>query len=149
MRTVGIPYPGKVAQLGDSVQVTIPLQNGVVPGDPIGRDIDPDGRPAVLIGGLQNLINALLRRLRCPRGYLPHHPEYGSRLHRFIGAEQTLASVLELRDEAERTILDEPRALSVSSLSVDVNDSVVDVHASVETPLGTVELAGSIQRVGG
>lgn len=149
MRIVNYPNPGNVAQLGDSVQITVPLPNGVIPGDPIGRDIDPAGRPGVLLGGIQNLQNALLRRLQCPRGYLPHHPQYGSRLHRFIGTAQDLASVLEMRDEAARTILDEPRALSVPRLSVTSDGEAVDVDATVETPLGTIELAVAIQRVGG
>jgi phage baseplate assembly protein W len=143
-RVVGVPNPGTVLQPGDRASQPVQNLRGRLAGDPIGRDLDPDGRPGVLIPGIQNLKNALERRLRTPRGYLPHHPQYGSGLHRYIGSMLALAEVLGARDEAARTLLDDPRVLGIVRLAVDVEGDAILINGAVETPLGEVEISTSV-----
>lgn len=149
MRPTLIPNPGFVATSGDAVALPQATKPGRIPGDPIGLDLDPAGRPAVLLGGVGNLQEALLRRLRCPRGYLPHHPDYGSRLPRYLGRPLTVSTVLSIRDEAARTLRADPRVLAIRRLSVNVDADYIQVDAVVETPLGEVEIGGPIGRVEG
>ncbi len=143
-RIVGVPNPGRVLQPGDAASLPVPNPGGRLPGDPIGRDLDPDGRPGVLIGGIANLRNAFLRRLLTPRGYLPHHPEYGCGLHRFIGGQLGLGDVLAARDEAARTLLDDPRATSILRLALDVQGDAIQIDGAVLTPLGEVEISTAV-----
>jgi phage baseplate assembly protein W len=114
--------------------------------DPIGTDLDPAGRVGVLVGGAANLAGALLRRLNCPRGYLPHRPGYGSLLHRFIGQPFDVATALAVRGEVERTLLEDDRLLRVVSMSVSAEESLDAfwVVVQVESVLGVVDVAGSV-----
>ncbi len=143
-RFVDVPNPGMVLLPGDRVTIPVPQPGGRLPGDPIGRDVDPGGAPGALIGGIMNLKNALERRLRTPRGYLPTHPEYGSGLHAYVGRAMGLADVLGCRDEAARTLLDDPRVLEILKLAVDVDVDAIIVQGVVFTPLGEVEISTGV-----
>ena len=112
----------------------------------IGTDLDPTGRLGALVGGVENLVEALLRRLRCPRGYLPHQPEYGSLLHTFLGQPYDVATAIAVRAEVERTLLEDDRVHRVASLQVAASDSLdaFQVRAEVECAYGAVEVAGLI-----
>lgn len=115
----------------------------------IGDDLDPDGRLGVLVGGAENLSNALMRRLRCPVGYLPHQPDYGSLLHRFLGRPFNAATAYDVRAEVIRTCMADPRVVEVASLSVGANDSLDAFYVSAEVvcEIGVVQIAGPIRAV--
>jgi len=141
-----LPFPGTVLHVGDALPVS-PAVPGVAPPDLIGTDLDPAGVPGVLVGGVRNLQNALLRRIQCPLGYLPHHPDYGSRIFTYLGGPLDLASVLALRDEVGLTLQADPRVTAVNSLSVNVTDDVVAISANLSTVLGPLDLAGAVSKM--
>ncbi len=147
--TTSIPTPGTLLQMGDPFVVGGASSPGVGPTDQVGRDLDPSGAVHTLIAGVQNLQNALLRRLQCPLGYLPQHPDYGSRLMSYLGGTLDLPTVLALRDEVGRTLLADPRVLGIQTLTVDVDVDVVVVAATLNTVLGSVDFSGSVAQVGG
>lgn len=147
LNITSIPAPGSVLQVGDRLLVGGPAI-GVGPADLVGRDLDPSGAPRVLVGGARNLQLALLRRLQCPLGYLPHHPDYGSRIFTFLGGPIDLSTVLALRDEVGRTLLADPRVLGIQTLSVDLDSDVVSIDAVLSTVLGVMDLSGRVAQVG-
>ena len=137
--------PGAVATLGTAVQGPSLAPGGIIVPDPIGTDIDPNGAVdanghLALVGGLQNLENALARRLMTPRGYLPQHPDYGSLLSTFKGAAFDVPTLLAIRADVSRTLKQDPRVINVTSVSL--TDSAqagsVSVTANVQTVLGSL-----------
>lgn len=138
--------PGRVLTVGDEVSVSAAVP-GVGPADLVGSDLAPSGSPGSLVGGVQNLQLALLRRVGCPRGYLPHHQDYGSLIYTYLGGTLDLASVLALRDEVGRTLLSDSRVQAIRTLSVDVDGDSVSISAVLDTVLGAVDLSGQVGRV--
>ena len=137
------PFPGTVLSAGDSFEVL----EGVEPlGDPVGLDIHPV-LPGVLVGGLENMRESLLRRLRTPVGYLPHRPEYGSAIPGMVGQPLDLDLIVSIRDEAARVLLADPRVVRVSDLKVDLMDDAIFVDASVETEAGFLSVSGLVSGV--
>ena len=145
---LGYPYaPSGPLVLPDGA-IQTPGASEASAGIKIGSDLDPSGRIGVLVSGVENLTEALLRRLRCPLGYLPHEPEYGSMLYSYLGAPYDLPTALSVRAEVERTLLADDRVTRVASLSVLGNDSLdaFFVNAQVECIYGTADVSGSITR---
>lgn len=133
----------KVLGQGDTLK--LPNTSGeVVPDDPVGTDLTDEGTLRTLVGGVANLRAALMRRLRTPRGYMPHHPEYGSSLPMFVGAPMTPALVLSLRGEVDRVLREDPRVVSVQSIGVSVDTDAIFIDAAATTALGPVSLSGSV-----
>lgn len=131
---------------GDSVK--LPGADGAAVGmDPLGRDLDPDGAPGTLIGGIENLRRALLRRLQTPVGYLPHHADYGSALPSYIGQPLTPSLVGSVRAEVARTLMADPRVQAVPEIRVQVDLDAVFVDASATTVFGDVQVSGIVRRL--
>jgi phage baseplate assembly protein W len=137
--------PGKVAGRGDLL--TVQQSSAVAIQDPIGRDLPEGGRPGALIGGLDNLVAALSRRLRTPKGFLPHHPEYGSLLQNMAGETLDVSLLLSIRAEASRVLLGDPRVLSVSSVTVETDGmESISVRASITTCAGPGVVAVTVPK---
>lgn len=81
-------------------------------------------RDFAIVGGRDNLAQAVIMRLLTPRGELGPlgHPEYGSRLHELIGRENTPT----VRNLAKLFILEslerEPRIAKITALTVEPHD---------------------------
>jgi phage baseplate assembly protein W len=140
--------PGTVAQLGTMVQGPSLAPGGILVPDPIGTDLDPNGTVdanghLALVGGLVNLEAALTRRLMTPRGYLPQHPDYGSLLSTFMGGDFDVATLLAIRADVSRTLKQDPRVVSVQSVSLNASGAAgsVVVSASIQTVLGSLTLS--------
>lgn len=149
LNDLSFPYTGE-GQETLALPVDVPSTSEAINADPVGRDEDPAGAMGVLIGGAENMTNAILRRLRCPRGYLPHRPGYGSVLYRYIGQPFDIATALSVRGEADRTILEDPRTDTITSLSVSAADSLdaFTVAAQAECAFGMVQISGPISTSG-
>ncbi|WAB24965.1 lytic transglycosylase activity protein [Lysinibacillus phage vB_LfM_LysYB1] len=65
------------------------------------------------VQGLNNLRQSILIRLSTPRGSLLHHPEFGTDLHKYLGAKGTPGGVQKILVELKRTILTDPRVAEV------------------------------------
>jgi phage baseplate assembly protein W len=124
-----LPIQDDAGQEGPNLSVT-----------PFGVDLSEDGPARELLRGLDNLQAALQRRLRTPLGYLPHHPEYGSRLRSFIGQPLNLALVLDVRAEVQRVLSLDARVSVVQNVAVDVQEDALVVTALCETELGELAL---------
>lgn len=122
-------------------------QGAVAPQDPIGTDMDDAGTLHVLVRGADNLRAALLRRLRTPKGYLPHHPEYGSALVAYLGQPLTPGLVMAIRAEVVRTLQADPRVISVQSPQVQVDTDAIRVDTTCTTVLGPVPVNALVQPV--
>jgi phage baseplate assembly protein W len=135
----GLPVLGK----GDAIK--LPSTDGeIIPTDPIGTDMAETGTPHVLVGGIENLRGALLRRLRTPKGYLPHHPSYGSGVPNYLGRPMTPSLILSLRAEVQRTFLEDPRIISVDTVSVKVGLDDIYVDVSATTAIGPISIGGAV-----
>ncbi len=137
---------GKVVGVGDTLAIPMPWTTAPPPLDPIGVDLQENGMLGELVRGQADLAGAYLRRLRTPRGYLPHRPTYGSRLHTFIGKPATVGTVLDIRREIGITLLQDPRTLEVVSVAADLQTDAVVTRSTVKTPLGPVEIAGDVRK---
>lgn len=131
--------------LGQGDTLKLPNSVGEVsPDDPIGTDMADAGKPHILVAGVDNLRAALLRRLRTPKGWLPHHPDYGSALPAFVGEPLTPALVVALRAEVDRVLREDPRVLSVQQVGVSVDFDAIYIEASATSCLGPVSLSGTV-----
>lgn len=143
----GAAYDGlRVLGARDTLKLPLPSTPGIgVADDPIGTDIPDDPSSAgVLVGGSENLVAALLRRLRTPRGHIPWHPIYGSALPSMVGSAQSLGSVAAAKGEAAQTFKADPRVLSVRSLSAKIDGVVVLIDGEVTTPMGPLTVSGAV-----
>jgi phage baseplate assembly protein W len=133
--------PGLVATPG-SILTVPPKSAPQKIQDPVGLDLDPGGTET-LVGSLKNVVNALQRRLDTPRGYLPQHPHYGSSLSRYFGAPLTVDTALAIRGEVARTLLQDPRVISVPNVTVDTDSTngKIAATATVVTILGLASFA--------
>lgn len=131
--------------LGQGDTLSLPNAAGVIaPSDPVGTDLTEEGLKGTLVAGVDNLRGALLRRLRTPRGYMPHHPEYGSDLPNFVGRPMTPSLVLSIRAEVDRVLRADPRVITVQSVGISVDGDAIRVEAAASSVLGPVSLSGTV-----
>jgi phage baseplate assembly protein W len=131
--------PGMVATPGGVITATPGVSQAIL--DPAGKDLDPNGGES-LVGGVQNIVNAVRRRLNCPRGYLPHHPNYGSSLGKWLGAPLTVETALAIRGEVTRVLQADPRITNVTSVVVTTDgEQSISVSATAQTILGPASFA--------
>ena len=140
----GAEYAG-MAVLGaaDSIKLPLPASSGVaaLSSDPIGTDYaDVPAGPGALLGGIENLQAALVRRLVTPVGRIPWQPDYGSNLDAFVGSTQELRSIIGARREVIRVLKSDPRVTSIESVEVSVSGAAVSVEVMVKTPLGLLSV---------
>lgn len=143
----GAAYDGlRVLGARDTLKLPLPATPGIgVADDPIGTDIPDNPTSAgILVGGSENLVAALLRRIRTPRGHIPWHPLYGSALPSMVGSAQSLGGVAAIKGEAAQTFKADPRVLSVQALRASVDGTVVLLDGEVTTPLGPLTVAGAV-----
>ena len=144
--TIGLG--GKVLGAGDTM--TLPLVGGAqAPADPIGWDTEDGGTTLangnpLIVQGQANLSAALLRRLRCPAGWLPYHPDYGAGLKSYIGSTLSVPTVLALRRDVANQLIKDPRVIKVTSVAATVSGDAITVQATVQTPLGETQIAGNL-----
>ena len=134
----------RVLGVGDAM--TLPLVGGAIaPLDPIGWDTDESGS-ATITRGQVNLSASLLRRLRCPAGWLPYHPRYGAGLQKYLGADLSVPTLLAIRQDVANSLMRDPRVIRVVSVAASLTADAVTVTAQVLTPLGQIEVAGNTNR---
>ena len=139
--------PGiKVLGALDVLRTPLPIYGGIPPRDPIGTDVPSSGELRQLVGGSANLANALMRRLRTPRGYLPHHPNYGSDLHKYLGKALNISVVLAVRTEIARCLRQDPRVLGITKITADVRGDAIIYDSVVRCPMGPVALADRVTK---
>lgn len=95
--------------------------------------IDDRGDLMLTTNELENLSNAIWRRLMTPLGFYPEFPDYGSQLHELIG----MGFVPETLSMAEifvtQSLVKEPRIEKVVSIIVQPTDyRSILFHASVQ-----------------
>jgi phage baseplate assembly protein W len=143
----GIAYAGlRVFGATDTLKLPLTQARGVVgvADDPIGKDIPESGDQAnFLVGGKDNLVAALLRRLRTPRGRIPWHPLYGSGLKLKIGTPQTMNSIIDVRNEVVQCLKADSRVLDLRNVSAQAFSGGVLTRAEAITPLGPVLISGT------
>jgi phage baseplate assembly protein W len=110
----------------------------------------PGAQPVDLdtLGGVDNLVQALLLRFLTPQGELAAlgHPNYGSRLHELIGELNTEATRNRAKLFTLQALADEPRVAKVLSVGVTTerkNPTRIDINVkllgiSSDTPLNLV-----------
>lgn len=140
----GADYAG-MAVLGatDSLKLPLPASSGItaLPLDPIGTDYaDVPANDGALLGGIENLRAALIRRLLTPKGRIPQHPEYGSFLDAWIGSSQDMGAVVGARREVIQTLKADPRVSSIESIEVSIEGATIKVDSVVKTALGLVSV---------
>jgi phage baseplate assembly protein W len=80
------------------------------------------------VAGPANLQQALRHRLMTPRGQLPLHPDYGSDLEAYIGAEATDWALRIVDMEAQRAVLRDPRITKLQDVSSTFDASVMKIN---------------------
>jgi phage baseplate assembly protein W len=115
--------------------------------DPIGTDLpDVPTIANTLQGGAANLSAALIRRLITPKGRIPWHPGYGSRLKKKIGTGQTLATSADIKNEVVTTLRADHRVLDLRDVvtTVSVGSSSVKIASEVVSPLGVIPIRATL-----
>lgn len=131
--------PGTVAAPGGLLTATPGASQAIL--DPAGMDLDPSGGD-FLVGGIQNIVNALNRRLNTPLGYLPQHPNYGSSLNKWLGEPLTVDNALAIRGEVSRVLLSDPRVTTITAITLETDgEQSVSVNAIAQTILGPAAFA--------
>ncbi len=86
-----------------------------------------------------NLKQAIINRLRTPKGSLTEHPYYGSQLHELIGTKVSSLTLVEAEQYSREALLQEPRIKRINSIKTNfqsgTNMQAILIEISV-TPLG-------------
>lgn len=86
------------------------------------------------VKGIDNLKQAIIIRLATPYGSLLHHPNYGTKLYKFIGERDTYENREKMKIEIERTIRCDRRVKDITIEAFSVIDGVVRVNIVI-TPI--------------
>jgi len=83
--------------------------------------------------GLENIKQAIKHRLMSERGSLPHHPEYGTRLHELIGKAQMpyINKLMELDIEEALSYEDRISSYTVNAVEVQGTSILVDLTLEI------------------
>lgn len=83
--------------------------------------VDSDGRDLTVIGGRDNLGQAIVMRLLTPRGELTAlaHPDYGCRIWELVGRPNTETTRNLMKLHILEALAAEPRIASIEEVSVD------------------------------
>jgi phage baseplate assembly protein W len=145
---------GRVAQPGDTL--VIPGTTGgaatsiFAVDDRFGRDLSTDaaGRlllstegDLVIVGGKENLIQQLRNRLRCERGAMVRHPDYGCNAHAYVGAVNGPTLAVLLQSALSLALSNDSRVGSVEQVGVAIDGEAIDVSARVLALNEAVDLA--------
>jgi len=90
-------------------------------------------RDLLLIAGLDNLKQALIRRVTTPEGSLLGHPEYGSRFHQYIGKAISYQIPELLKVETSRCLKGDTRVKEVDDVQVNFYQDAAYITCSVTT----------------
>ena len=148
----GSAYAGmRVLGATDILKLPLPAttSNVGVSADPIGTDLpDLPETANTLQGGEANLSAALIRRLITPKGRIPWHPAYGSRLKAKIGENLSLSNVADIQNEVVTCLRSDRRVLDLRNISVNasVSTGIVKVNTQIVSPLGVTPLSPSFAR---
>lgn len=99
--------------LGEDIEIFSDFSALSVTKDGMGEFISDVHGDLKTVRGLNNLRQSILIRLSTPRGSLLHHPEFGTDLHKYLGAKGTPGGVQKIVVEIKRTILTDPRVAEV------------------------------------
>ncbi len=88
------------------------------------------------ISGLENMKQAIFRRIMTSKGSIIHRPNYGVGLKSFQNATFTLATKRKIALEIQEQLEEDPRIEAVSSVSVDAESNsdpdMVQIQLSVK-----------------
>lgn len=87
----------------------------------------------LLVAGLDNLKQALVRRVTTPEGSLLGHPEYGSRFYQYIGKALSYQIPELLKIETSRCLKGDPRVKDVSDIEVNFYGEAAHITCTVTT----------------
>lgn len=88
-----------------------------------------------------NLEQAIINRLKTPKGSLSRHPEYGAELDSIIGSRKNALTISQIRQLTRDALLQEPRIQTINSITAKFRDGfldVVDIGINV-TPINSTE----------
>jgi len=132
-----MPVSGSFTGFGEPLQPG-PTFSGISTGPDFGRDVStyPDGLDPSFgqLTGPAVVGQAVLRRLRTPRGSLPFYPDYGFDLRRFLNEGITDAALSQIRAGAQREAEKDER---VASADVTVRYLAATEELRVEVQLQT------------
>ena len=87
----------------------------------------------LLVAGLDNLKQALIRRVITPQGSLLGHPEYGSQFAQHVGKAISYQIPELLKIETSRCLKGDPRVKDVSDIEVTFQGEVANITCTVTT----------------
>jgi len=100
-----------------------------------------------LIYGINNLKQAIKNLLDCPQGWLFEDPEYGSRLEKYWGQPNTIATRYAAARDMQDALTLDPRIAKVESLTTrKVSDTRFDIDCVV-VPINQTERVSYIYPV--
>jgi len=92
-----------------------------------------ESRDLRLSGGVENLAAALSRALTTPRGSYLLHPEYGSRLHQYLGEAISPDLLYFIELDVRDTILKDPRVKEVRNVTARPHGDAIAVSCEIVT----------------
>lgn len=85
-----------------------------------------------VVGGYDNLKQAIIIRLNTPQGSLLLHPEYGNTFSDIIGQPNTESNIRKLLVGIEKTLRQDERIKNVKVVANEVNADTVRIELSIE-----------------
>jgi len=83
-----------------------------------------------------NLIQAIINRLRTQLGELPEHPDYGSRLNELIGTNPNELTLSTVKMYVKECLLQEPRIEEIIEIRpefrIGTNNQIIDVYIKIK-----------------
>jgi phage baseplate assembly protein W len=82
-----------------------------------------------------NLPQAVINRLKTPKGFYTLHPEYGSYLYRVLGKPKIDSTLIYARQVIHEALLQEPRIETIETVTTKYkdNDNVMEIFIQVTT----------------
>lgn len=144
----GAAYAGRrVFGQGDDLKLPLPASDSGagIADDPVGTDISPD-HPGVLVGGKDNLLARLSRRILTPRGRIPWHPGYGTGLRAMVGGSISESAAIRAQRDVREALQSDSMVLGVDDVSVESTQTGFLISANLQTALGPLLLSAPLSR---
>ena len=93
--------------------------------------LSSEGNNLSIVGGYENLTQAIIMRLNTPKGTLILHPDYGNNFSDIIGLPNTQANVNKLVVMIEQTIRQDDRISDVTVTTASVTEDTVTLEVTI------------------
>lgn len=100
-----------------------------------------------LIDKIQNIRESIYRRIITNPGELPHRPNYGVGIYRYMNKPSTAANRQELANAIKRNIIQDNRIKEIKNISCDWIDNTAQIYLNINVYGNYVEFEYGVIRL--